>query len=151
MCIVFWIFYCVVITCRGETLVDLQQKLIWLIIMIVYIVIDILKKKCKLSTEEEILKFFCISNCDVYNSWLIWQTYFLRWKLIENHLMRYYAPYYRGSKCVQKIQLNECGFNTFVLVGNCIFKVNSRNTRKRCEICSKLTIKTPLNIFHTLF
>ena len=27
--------------------------------------------------------------------------------------------------------------------GNYILKVNSRNTRKRCEICSKLTIKTP--------
>ena len=27
--------------------------------------------------------------------------------------------------------------------GNCMFKVNSRNTRTRCEICSKLTIKTP--------
>ena len=25
-----------------------------------------------------------------------------------------------------------------------LFKVNNRNTRKRCEICSKLTIKTPL-------
>ena len=23
-----------------------------------------------------------------------------------------------------------------------LFKVNNRNTRKRCEICSKLTIKT---------
>ena len=44
-----------------------------------------------------------------------------------------------------------------------LFKVNNRNTIKRCEICSKLTIKTPerldvalvfllltLNIFHTL-
>ena len=39
-------------------------------------------------------------------------------------------------------------------------KVINRNTRTRCEICSKLTIKTPerrqallltLNIFHTLF
>ena len=36
------------------------------------------------------------------------------------------------------------------------FKINNRNTRKSCEICSKLTIKTPelltllnLNIFHT--
>ena len=43
-----------------------------------------------------------------------------------------------------------------------LFKVNSRNTRKRCKICSKLTIKTQeqrsnvvlvsllltLNIFH---
>ena len=26
---------------------------------------------------------------------------------------------------------------------NCMFKVNNRNTRTRCEICSKLTIKTP--------
>ena len=24
-----------------------------------------------------------------------------------------------------------------------MFNVNNRNTRKRCEICSKLTIKTP--------
>ena len=28
-------------------------------------------------------------------------------------------------------------------VGICIFKVNNRNTRTRCETCSKLTIKTP--------
>ena len=27
--------------------------------------------------------------------------------------------------------------------GNCMFKVNKRNTKTRCEICSKLTIKTP--------
>ena len=24
-----------------------------------------------------------------------------------------------------------------------LFKVSNRNTRKRCEICSKLTVKTP--------
>ena len=29
------------------------------------------------------------------------------------------------------------------LVGNYMLKINNRNTRKRCEICSKLTIKTP--------
>ena len=45
---------------------------------------------------------------------------------------------------------------------NYLFKVNNRNARKSCEICSKLTIKTPerpllssllfaLNIFHTFF
>ena len=27
--------------------------------------------------------------------------------------------------------------------GICLVKVNNRNTRKRCEICAKLTIKTP--------
>ena len=29
------------------------------------------------------------------------------------------------------------------LVGIYLLKVNNRNTRIRCEICSKLTIKTP--------
>ena len=28
-------------------------------------------------------------------------------------------------------------------VGDYIFKVNNRNSRSRCKICSKLTIKTP--------
>ena len=43
------------------------------------------------------------------------------------------------------------------LAGNYMFKFNSRNTRTRCEICLKLTIKKTktlllsLNIFHTLF
>ena len=27
--------------------------------------------------------------------------------------------------------------------GNYMFKVNNKSTRARCEICSKLTIKTP--------
>ena len=27
--------------------------------------------------------------------------------------------------------------------GNHLFKSNNRNTRIRCEVCSKLTIKTP--------
>ena len=37
--------------------------------------------------------------------------------------------------------------------GNCMFKLNNRNNRRRWKICSKLTVKTPLstlNIFHTL-
>ena len=35
-----------------------------------------------------------------------------------------------------------------------LLKVNDRNSRTSCEICSKLTIKIPertLNIFYTLF
>ena len=35
--------------------------------------------------------------------------------------------------------------------GNCMFKVNNRNTRTRCEICSKLTIKIPERIFPITF
>ena len=42
--------------------------------------------------------------------------------------------------CVQSNQLWKKTFNP---AGNCMFKVNNRNTRTRCEICSKLTIKTP--------
>ena len=36
----------------------------------------------------------------------------------------------------------QTNFITFP-VGNYMLKVNNRNTRERCEICSKLTIKTP--------
>ena len=32
-----------------------------------------------------------------------------------------------------------------------LFKVNNRNTRNRCEICSKLTIKTPEQRLFLLF
>ena len=32
---------------------------------------------------------------------------------------------------------------TNIPFGNYMFKVYNRNTRTRCEICSKLTIKTP--------
>ena len=45
--------------------------------------------------------------------------------------------------------------------GNYMFEVNNKNTKRKCEICSKLTIKTTeqcqwrqllfLNILHTLF
>ena len=35
--------------------------------------------------------------------------------------------------------------------GNCMFKVNNRNTRTRCEICSMLTIKTPERTFWCLY
>ena len=33
--------------------------------------------------------------------------------------------------------------NTAIPAGIYLLKVNNRNTRTRCEICSKLTIKTP--------
>ena len=35
----------------------------------------------------------------------------------------------------------------FSPAGNCMFKVNNRNTRTRCEICSKLTIKRRSGVF----
>ena len=62
---------------------------------------------------------------------------------------------YCGTKCVNFILSfveffqNVCYTCLFVSAlennpaGNCILKVNNRNTRTRCEICSKLTIKVP--------
>ena len=47
--------------------------------------------------------------------------------------------------CSNVILLNnvEERFNNYQYsAGNYMFKVNNGNTRKRCEICSKLTIKT---------
>ena len=55
--------------------------------------------------------------------------------------------------------------NQLYIANNYLFKDNNRNTRTSCEICSKVTKKTPerrqwrrsgvfivnLNIFHTLF
>ena len=49
----------------------------------------------------------------------------------------------------QKRLLLQCNAMTFVYTigkypaGNYLFKVNNKSTRTRCEICSKLTIKTP--------
>ena len=42
---------------------------------------------------------------------------------------------HNGFECLCK--------NGFSPVGIYLLKVNNRNTRTRCEICSKLTIKTP--------
>ena len=36
-----------------------------------------------------------------------------------------------------------CMDNITFPAGNYMFKVNNRHTRTRCEICPKLTIKTP--------
>ena len=48
--------------------------------------------------------------------------------------------FYLHSSFVKK---NYPNFIRIYPAGNYMFKVNSRNIRTRCEICSKLTIKTP--------
>ena len=70
------------------------------------------------------------------------------------------AKYFYGSECDEskkslfeasngwvKNLMRHNGFSlrrkTTTPAGNYMFKVNNRNTRTRCEICSKLTIKTP--------
>ena len=52
--------------------------------------------------------------------------------------------------CIKKlpkvlaIQLKRFDYDweRYVTAGNYMFKVNSKNARTRCELCSKLTIKT---------
>ena len=39
--------------------------------------------------------------------------------------------------------INPCKYIHLFPAGNSMFKINNRNTRTRCEICSKLTIKIP--------
>ena len=41
--------------------------------------------------------------------------------------------------------------NSFSPAGNFRFKVNDRNTKTRCQICTKLTIKTPDKFEHILY
>ena len=43
---------------------------------------------------------------------------------------------------LDKVSL-ECRTESPLLAGNDVFKVSNRNNRTMCEICSKLTIKTP--------
>ena len=69
----------------------------------------------------------------------------------------------KGEFCCNCRSRTVCPFDNKVPAGNYMFKVNNRNLRTRCEICSKITIKTPeqgvvlvsllltLNMFHTLF
>ena len=58
------------------------------------------------------------------------------------------------------LQSEECIYKRqrVIPAGIYLLKVNNRNTRKRCEMCLKLIIKTPeqrqwltLNLFHTVF
>ena len=59
-----------------------------------------------------------------------------------------------GSKCVkhtQELAFQTCiplNLSTPVPGGIYLLKINNRNTKKSCEICSKLTIKTPEHISH---
>ena len=54
------------------------------------------------------------------------------------HLIYYLAQKYGSQQSLCPCQL---------LAGNHMFKVNNRTIRARCEICSKLTIKTPEDVF----
>ena len=51
----------------------------------------------------------------------------------------------------QVMKLFKKWFKVFFPAVNYMFKVNNRNTRTWCEICSEFKIKTPERRNHTLF
>ena len=67
---------------------------------------------------------------------------------------------YLWAENVKRLKVNT-SFHSYNPAGNYMFKVNNRNTRIRCKLCSKLKIKTPerhqvsllltLNKFQTFF
>ena len=64
---------------------------------------------------------------------------FIQWRLYQTSLsiLNHFTPIYL------QIVLNMQHYGKAIPANNYMFKVNNRNTRIRCEICSKLTIKTP--------
>ena len=59
---------------------------------------------------------------------------------MKNNLLcpkRYVEDEIVGNRCTPSTSISTISANIYLL------KVKNRNTRKRCEICSKLTIKTP--------
>ena len=57
----------------------------------------------------------------------------------QNHIYDTPGIFNESQVCKKQLNSNQCSNPA----GNYMFKVNNRNTRTRCEICSKLTIKTP--------
>ena len=65
----------------------------------------------------------------------------------QGFIQKIYGLIFPGFKIQLPVQIFfTLPYNTLKIfnpAGNYMFKVNSRNTRTRCEICSKLTIKIP--------
>ena len=104
--------------------------------------------------------FFCqqLSVTSVVSSFPIIYHFFLKTRppciffLIVRHYLKKFAFLINLYFCLINMLLN-CDFawldtpficqNDSIPAGNYLFKVNNRNTRTRCQICSKLKIKTP--------
>ena len=62
--------------------------------------------------------------------------------LIKNGVKMFYQPFLFMNTVKDKFLFHFFTINNNP-AGICLLKVNNRSTRTRCEICSKLTIKTP--------
>ena len=55
------------------------------------------------------------------------------------YIRAFLVQYHEVNKFESKFKFNIVSY----IADNYMLKVNNRNNRTRCEICSKLTIKTP--------
>ena len=60
--------------------------------------------------------------------------------ILERDFVNYGKPLFKEIKLFHWYNDST---NSYYSANVCLFKANNRNTRKRCEICSKLKIKTP--------
>ena len=71
--------------------------------------------------------------------------------VVFSNLIKIWAPVFIHPKAVTNLRntlyyilkVFYMSLYTIYRAGICLLKVNNRNTRTRCETCSKLTIKTP--------
>ena len=104
------------------------------------------------------------SKFDQIHSFLRFWSHLLKKSLIENFIFCPVGTICILQICITKIQLILLReIDRIDQAGIYLLKANNRNTRTRCEICSKLTIKLPeqrqwpitllltLNMFHTMF
>ena len=85
---------------------------------------------CVQGEPREIETTFC------FGSSYVWYLTILT---INQHSLLFLLP----TKLPQNIYVGVYSTQDSDPVGNCMLKVNNRNTRTMCEISSKLTIKTP--------
>ena len=70
------------------------------------------------------------------------QRHYYNLKLLKPFLVASEQGFKEINRLISK-RLSNIYLGKSYPAGNYMFKVNNRNTRTRCEICSKLTIKTP--------
>ena len=79
-------------------------------------------------------------NFFIRNSWNSLFDCFLD-VMISNWILEHKIDWFWASRNFHNIKSVANNLRRSHPVGICMFKVNKRNTRTRCEICSKLTIK----------
>ena len=70
------------------------------------------------------------------------------WSLFIWAIISDLNPYFTSDRCISCIFCFVCFESNIFPANSYLFKVNNRNTRKKCKGCSNLTIKTPERRHH---